>query len=38
MIGSAVLGAGTPAFAPWAGSLRLLETRTFDGSDNVLAK
>jgi hypothetical protein len=23
MIGSAVLGAGTPAFAPWAGSLRL---------------
>ncbi len=38
-IGSVVLGAGTPAFgtAP-AASLRLLGTRTFDDSDNVLIR
>jgi dihydrofolate reductase len=39
MIGAVVLGGGTPLFrgAPPAG-LQLLDTRTFDGSDNVLVR
>ena len=37
MIGPVVLGAGTPLFDEQAaGSLRLIETRTWDGSGNVL--
>lgn len=39
IVGAVVLGDGTPAFAtPPAGPLRLLDTRTFDGSDNVLIR
>jgi hypothetical protein len=39
MVGPVVVGAGTPAFgtAP-AAALRLLGTRTFDDSDNVLVR
>jgi dihydrofolate reductase len=39
MIGPVVLGAGTPLFdsQPKA-SLRLIETRTWDGSGNVLVR
>jgi hypothetical protein len=34
-----VLGDGTPAFAtPPAARLRLLDVRTFDGSDSVLVR
>ena len=37
MVGPVVLGAGVPAFdGPLPGSLRLEETRRFDGSDNVV--
>jgi dihydrofolate reductase len=39
MIGSVVLGAGTPAFEGQPpGSLRLIDTRTWDGSANVLLR
>ncbi len=39
MIGSVVLGAGTPAFdGQPPGSLRLIDTRTWDGSANVLLR
>ena len=39
MIGPVVLGAGTPLFdGQPAGSLRLIETRTWDGSGNVLVR
>ncbi|HEX6541740.1 MAG TPA: dihydrofolate reductase family protein [Ktedonobacterales bacterium] len=39
MIGQAVLGAGTPVFGGQPGvSLRLLGTRTWDGSENVLVR
>lgn len=39
MVGGRIVGRGTPMFgaAPSA-SLRLLETRTWDGSDNVLLR
>jgi dihydrofolate reductase len=37
VVGAVVLGDGTPAFAtPPAAPFRLLDVRTFDGSDNVL--
>jgi len=39
MIGPVVLGAGTPVFdGPPKGSLRLIATRTWDGSGNVLVQ
>ena len=39
MIGPIVLGAGTPVFdGPPVASLRLIDTRTWDGSGNVLAR
>jgi dihydrofolate reductase len=39
MIGSVVLGGGTPLFAgELASPLRLLDTRTFEGSNNVLVR
>jgi len=39
MIGPVVLGAGTPIFdGPPAGSLRLMDTRRWDGSGNVLVR
>jgi dihydrofolate reductase len=39
MIGPVVLGAGTRLFdRPPAGSLRLIDTRTWDGSGNLLAR
>ena len=39
MVGAVVLGDGTPAFStPPARRLRLLDTRTFDGSDNLLVR
>lgn len=37
IIGAVALGGGTPAFTT-ANSLRLIGTRTFDGSDNHLAQ
>ncbi|MEV0720574.1 dihydrofolate reductase family protein [Asanoa sp. NPDC050611] len=36
MVGAVVLGDGDPAFIQPPKSMRLLDTRTFDGSDNVL--
>jgi dihydrofolate reductase len=39
MIGQVILGAGTPIFDDQlAVSLRLIDTRTWDGSDNVLVR
>ena len=38
MVGTSVLGGGTPAFAGPAPQLRLLDTRRRDGSDNVLLR
>jgi dihydrofolate reductase len=39
MIGPVVLGAGTPVFdGPPKASLRLIDTRTWDGSGNVLVR
>jgi dihydrofolate reductase len=39
MIGPVVLGAGTPVFdGPPKASIRLIDTRTWDGSGNVLAQ
>jgi hypothetical protein len=39
MVGAAVLGGGTPTFGPESvPSLRLLDTRRRDGSDNVLLR
>jgi dihydrofolate reductase len=39
MIGQVILGAGTPVFdGRPAVSLRLIDTRTWDGSDNVLVR
>jgi dihydrofolate reductase len=39
MIGPVVLGAGTPLFdGPPKASLRLIDTRTWDGSENVLVR
>ncbi len=39
MIGPVVLGAGTPVFdGPSKASLRLIDTRTWEGSGNVLAQ
>ncbi|MFD0361778.1 hypothetical protein ACFQZZ_10025 [Nocardia sp. GCM10030253] len=36
MVGAAPLGAGTPIFRENSPALHLIDTRTFDGSDNVL--
>jgi dihydrofolate reductase len=39
MVGAVVLGAGTPAFGNgWSGPLRLLDTRRWEGSNNVLLR
>jgi len=39
MVGSVILGAGTPIFdGQPAVSLRLIDTRTWDGSNNVLVR
>jgi dihydrofolate reductase len=39
MIGAVVLGGGTPAFAqPLASALRLIDTRKWEGSSNVLVR
>ena len=39
MIGPVVIGAGTPLFdSQQAVSLRLIDTRTWDGSGNVLVR
>jgi hypothetical protein len=38
-VGAVVLGGGTPLFAgPPPGSLRLVDSRRFDGSDNLLVR
>jgi dihydrofolate reductase len=39
VVGAVVLGGGTPLFAgPPPGSLRLVDSRRFDGSDNLLVR
>lgn len=38
MVGATVLGGGTPIFGTAVPALRLLESRRFDGSDNVLLR
>jgi dihydrofolate reductase len=39
LVGAVVLGEGTPAFTnPPPAPLRLLDSRTWDGSDNVLVR
>jgi dihydrofolate reductase len=38
MVGHVVLGGGTPAFGDLTPSLRLLGTRTWEGSSNVLVR
>jgi len=38
IIGGIVLGSGTPTFGEYEATLRLLDTRTFDGSENVLVR
>jgi dihydrofolate reductase len=38
MVGGVILGGGTPIFEDHSTSLRRLDTRTFDGSDNVLLR
>jgi dihydrofolate reductase len=38
IVGAVILGEGTPIFKDHTASIRLLETRSFDGSNNVLLR